>query len=122
MYRFVKNWKGETSRHLVSLITQFLIFNAERFDMFIYCSTEDSPKMVGEAICGANCNGETHSWTVSDEGEFCIINVNSEVDCVAVVYQVSDLVVGIEIGEDCGFKFIEPLMKTYGFENVKWLA
>lgn len=91
--------------------------------MFIYCSTKDSPKMVGEAICRANfVEGEEHSWRVSDEGEFCAINVTAKAECVAVVYSVSNLVVGIEVDDDCASKVIDPLMQNHGFENVKWLT
>lgn len=88
--------------------------------MFIYCNTKDSPKTIGEAICKANFEGE-ENWKLSDEGEFYTINVNSSTNCVAVIYSVSNLVVGIEIDSDCASKAIEPLMENYGFENVKWL-
>ena len=78
--------------------------------------------MVGEVICRANfVEGGEHFWTVRDEGEFCTININFKVHCVAVVFLVSNLVVGIEIDDDCAAKIIEPLMKRYGFDNVKWL-
>ncbi len=91
--------------------------------MFIYCCTDESPKIVGETICRANLvEGEDNSWKVSDEGEFCTININASANCIAVVYSVSNLVVGIEIDDDCATKVIEPLMENYGFENVKWLA
>lgn len=89
--------------------------------MFIYCNTKDSPKTIGEAICRENFEGE-ENWKLNDEGEFYTINVNSATDCVAVVYSISNLVVAIEIDEDCASKVIEPLMKNYGFENVKWLS
>ena len=88
--------------------------------MFIYCNTKDSPKTIGEAICKANFEGE-ENWKLRDEGEFYTINVNSATNCVAVIYSVSNLVVGIEIDSDCASKAIEPLMENYGFENVKWL-
>ena len=89
--------------------------------MFIYCNTKDSPKTIGEAICKENFEGE-ENWALNDEGEFYTINVNSATNCFAVIYVVSNLVVGIEIDEDCASKVIEPLIKNYGFENVKWLA
>ena len=88
--------------------------------MFIYCNTKDSPKTIGEVICRENFEGEKN-WKLNDEGEFYTINVNSATDCVAIVYSVSNLVVGIEIDEDCVSKVIEPLIGKYGFENVKWL-
>ena len=90
--------------------------------MFIYCSTKDSSKIVGEAICSANfVDGGESSWKVNDEGDFCTIEINSKSSCVAVVYSVGYSVVGVEIDNDCASKVIEPLIEKYGFENVKWL-
>jgi hypothetical protein len=91
--------------------------------MFIYCKTKDSPKMVAEALCRANfVDGGEHSWKVNDEGELCTIEINSIAHCVAVVYSVANSVVGIEIDDECTSKVIEPLLKSYGFKKVKWLA
>ena len=90
--------------------------------MFIYCNTTDSPNIVGDKICRANSSSERQSWKVNDEGEFCTISVNSKANCVAVVYSVSHLIVGIEIDDNCAAKIIEPLLENYGFENVKWAS
>lgn len=90
--------------------------------MFIYCSTEDSPKTVGELLCKANFDNENHSCRVKDEGEFYTINNSSKTDCVAVVYSVSSLIVGIEIDDNCASKVVELLMEKYSFEKVKWLV
>ena len=87
--------------------------------MFIYCNSKDSPKIIGEAICNDNFESKDN-WKLDDNGEFYTINVNSTANCVAVVYAVSNFVVGIEIDEDCASKVIESLIKNYGFENVKW--
>jgi hypothetical protein len=91
-------------------------------DMFIYCNTEDSPKTVGKLLCKANCDNENYSWKVKDEGEFYTINDSSKIDCVAVIYSVSSLIVGIEIDDNCASKVVELLMEKYSFENVKWLV
>jgi hypothetical protein len=89
--------------------------------MFVYCNTKDSPKTIGETLCKENFE-DGKNWALNDEGEFFTITVNSASNCVAVIYSVSNLVVGIEIDENCSSKAIEPLIKNYGFENVKWLA
>ena len=90
--------------------------------MFVYCSTKDSPKVVGEEICRANFVKDSgRSWIISSEGESCIIKTNSNDHCVAVVYWVGDSVVGIEIDDNCASKIVEPLIEKYSFENVKWL-
>lgn len=91
--------------------------------MFVYCNINDSPRIVGEAVCRANSiKGSERSWTITDEGDFCSIQTNSKDQCVAVVYCVGDSVVGIEIDDECASKIIEPLIELYGFEKVKWLA
>lgn len=90
--------------------------------MFIYCSTEDSPITVGELLCKANFDNEYRSWRVKDEGEFYTINNSSKTDCIAVVYSVSSLIVGIEIDDNYASKVVELLMEKYSFENVKWLV
>jgi hypothetical protein len=90
--------------------------------MFVYCSTKDSPRTVGEVICRANfVEKYKSSWIIRDEGDSCVIEAISNGHCVAVVYCVGDLVVGIEIDDNCGSKVVEPLIEKYSFENVKWL-
>jgi len=92
------------------------------FVLFVYCNTKDSPRTVGEVVCRANFVEDSGtSWIISDEGEACIIKTSSKDHCVAVVYCVSDSVVGIEIDDNCASKVVEPLIKKYNFENVKWL-
>jgi hypothetical protein len=90
--------------------------------MFVYCNTKDSPRIVGEAVCRANFVKDSgRSWIICDEGDSCVIKTNSNDLCVAVVYYVSNLVVGIEIDDECASKVVEPLIEKYSFENVKWL-
>ena len=90
--------------------------------MFVYCNTMDSPRTVGDIICRANfVESSERSWIIKDEGESCVIEANSNGYCVAVVYCVGDLVVGIEIDDNCASKIIESLIEKYSFENVKWL-
>jgi len=90
--------------------------------MFVYCNTKDSPRTVGEVVCRANFIEDSgKSWIISSEGESCFIKANSDGQCVAVVYCVGDLVVGIEVDDNCASKVVEPLIEKYDFENVKWL-
>ncbi len=90
--------------------------------MFVYCKTENSPNIVRETICRANfVKNSDRSWVIRDEGDLCIIEANSNGHCVAVVYYVGDLVVGIEVDDNCASEIIEPLIEKYSFENVKWL-
>ena len=91
--------------------------------MFVYCSTKDSPKTLGELICRANSIGKIkNSWVIKDEFDSCVIEATSNGHCVAIVYYVADSVVGIEIDNNCGSKVVEPLIEKYSFENVKWLT
>ena len=93
------------------------------FVMFVYYNTKDSPRIVGKVVCRANfMKNSRRSWIISDEGDSCIIKTNSNDHCVAVVYCVGDSVVGIEIDDNCASKVVEPLIKEYNFENVKWLS
>jgi len=91
--------------------------------MFVYCNINDSPRIVGEAVCKANSiKGSKSSWIISDDGDFCSIQTNSKDQCVGVIYCVSDSVIGIEIDDECASKIIEPLLELYGFEKVKWFT
>lgn len=91
--------------------------------MIIYCSTVDSSKVVGEVVCRANlADTGVRSWTAKDEGDFYSIEINSESRCVAVVYQVGDSVVALEVDDNCASKVIEPLIEKFGFDKVKWLS
>ena len=38
-----------------------------------------------------------------------------------MIYRIGSEIVVIEIDDDCASNVIEPLMKKYGFDNVKWL-
>jgi len=94
--------------------------------MWVYCQTTDDPKEVGEYICESNfveeCD-DKKSRVFKDENEdncwliqTCLRNETS-----AIIYRVSQNVIGIEIDDDCAVSVIEPLMKKYGFANIRWL-
>ncbi|UCF45074.1 MAG: hypothetical protein JSW44_00010 [Candidatus Bathyarchaeota archaeon] len=91
--------------------------------MFIYCSTKDSPKNVGQTICSANfVEEDKHVWKVKDAGEYFTIETDSKESCVAAIYRIGSFVVGIEVDDNCASKVIEALIEIYGFEKVKWLS
>jgi hypothetical protein len=104
-------------------LSPLLFSNVERVKMYIYCSSKDSLKNVGEAICRANfVEEDKHVWKVKEVGEYFTIETNSKESCVAVIYRISSFVVGIEVDDDCASKIIEALIEIYGFEKVKWLS
>ena len=94
--------------------------------MWVYCQTTDDPEKVGEYICDSNfvdgC-GDNKSRVFKDENEdgcwliqTCLRNETS-----AIIYRVSQNIIGIEIDDNCAVNVIEPLMKKYGFTNIRWL-
>jgi len=91
----------------------------------IYCKTLDDVNHVGDLICRANSVQEDNkidSWVISKaEEEYWIIETNCIQSPVAIFYRIGTEVVCIEVDDDCAPNVIEPLMKKYGFENVKWL-
>ncbi len=94
--------------------------------IWIYCKTTDKPKEVGQYVCKSNfCRRSNHieSKVMKDEiEEDCwLIETNSQNETSAVVFKIGNEVVAVEIDDDCAIYVIEPLMKKYGFANVKWI-
>ena len=94
--------------------------------IWVYCKTTDKPKEVGEYICKSNFGrGDNYieSKVMKDEiEEDCwLIETKSQNETSAMVYKIGNEVVAVEIDDDCAINVIEPLMKKYGFTNVKWL-
>ena len=92
----------------------------------IYCKTNDDPKIVADYVCKANfgeLNSENKSQIVKDENEdSCwIIQSKSMNETSAIIYRIGPEIVALETDDDCASNIIEPLMKKYGFNNVKWL-
>ena len=95
--------------------------------VWIYCRTGDTPKNVGSYICESNFslrNSYAKSKVVKDEfEEDCwLIKANPQSETSAMVYRIGDEIVAIEIDDDCAVNVIEPLMKKYGFNDIKWFS
>ena len=93
--------------------------------IYIYCKTLDNLNRVGELLCRANSvqdkNGND-SWVINEAEDDCwIIETNCNQSPAAIIYRIGTDVVCIEVDADCAPNAIEPLIKQYGFDNVKWL-
>ena len=94
--------------------------------ILIYCKTVDDPKEVAGYVCKSNIseeNSETKSRVINDgtEDDCWIIEREYSDETSAMIYRIGSEVVVIEIDENCASNVIEPLIKKYGFDNVKWL-
>lgn len=94
--------------------------------VWIYCKTTDDPKEVGEYICKSNFNQEDNDLELyitkdANEEDCWLLETNLKKETSAMVYRISNEITVIEIDDDCATNVIEPLMKKYGFANVKWL-
>ena len=92
----------------------------------VYCKTNDDPKIVADYVCRANfgeVNSENKSHIIKDENEDSCWIMQSKCmnETSAIIYRVGSEIVAIETDEDCASNIIEPLMKKYGFNRVKWL-
>ena len=94
--------------------------------VFIYCETTDDLKQVGELICSENSvsgKEDNYAWKTeeSDDNSYAI-QTSCNTSTAAILSQVSNNVICIETDENCAPKIIEPLIKKYGFNQVKWLC
>ena len=94
--------------------------------IWIYCKTFDDPKVVGDYVCKSNFGQETSENTSQvmkdkSEDDCWIIETDQRNETSAMIYRISNEIVVIEIDDNCASNVIEPLMKKYGFDNVKWL-
>ena len=91
----------------------------------IYCKTSDNLKQVANFLCIANSaqnKNSDSSWaTVQSEDDCWAIETNCNKDTAAMIYKISNNIICIEADDNCAPKVIEPLMKKYGFNNIKWL-
>ena len=95
--------------------------------ILIYCKTVDAPKEVADYVCKSNFgveNSEKKSQVINDgsEDDCWIIETDDTNETSALTYRVGNEIVAIELDENCASNVIEPLMKKYGFENIKWLV
>lgn len=69
-------------------------------------------------------NSENKSQIIKDENEddCWIIQLGKSLnETSAIIYRIGSEIVDIEIDENCASNIIEPLIKKYGCNNVKWL-
>jgi hypothetical protein len=94
--------------------------------VLVYCKTGDDPKIIADYVCKANfgeVNGENKSQIIKDENEddCWLLQSKSMDETSAIIYRIGPEIVALEIDDDCAQNIIEPLMKKYGFNKVKWL-
>jgi len=94
--------------------------------IWIYCKTTDEPKEVTDYVCKSNFDeesSETKSRSNNDgsEDQCWIIETDHCNETSAMIYQIGHEIIVIEIDDNGAFNVIEPLMKKYGFDNIKWL-
>ena len=93
--------------------------------IYIYCKTLDTHNRIGGLLCRANSvrdKNKNDSWVINKAEDDCwIIESNCIQSPIAIFYRVGAEVVCIEVDDDCAPNAIEPLIKQYGFDNVKWL-
>ena len=84
--------------------------------------------MVADYVCESNFSQENIESKLkvineSENEDDCWIiqteHPNSETS--AMIYRIGTEIVCIEIDDNCASNVIEPLLKKYGFNNVKWL-
>ena len=95
--------------------------------ILIYCKTVDAPKEVADYVCKSNFgveNSEKKSQVINDgsEDDCWIIETDNTTETSAMIFRIGRDIVVIEIDENCASNVIEPLMKKYGFDNIKWLV
>ena len=94
--------------------------------VWVYCKTGDDPKIVADYVCRVNFGeytSENKAQIIKDENEeSCWIMQSKSInETSAIIYRIGSEIVAIETDEDCAANIIEPLMKKYGFNKVKWL-
>ena len=102
--------------------------------IWFYVKTNDDPKVVGDIVCSFNfIQGkrpeDQYSWIMQvgrDEpgyweirGKYAALKDLTE---IGIVYRIGDTVVLAEIDDDLAPDFLDPLIKKYGFDNVKWIV
>ena len=92
--------------------------------VFIYCKTTDDLKEVGKLICSENSvTGKNDNvWKIEESDDDCYaIQTNCNTSTAAILSQVSNNVICVETDEKCASKIVEPLIRKYGFDQIKWL-
>ncbi len=103
--------------------------------IWFYVKTGDEPKAVADAVCEFNFYQGEHpedkySWVTelkkSDDEEYWEIRGKyaplKDLTLIGLAYRVGDTVVLSEVDDDLAENFLDPLLKRYGFDNVKWIV
>ena len=103
--------------------------------IWFYVKTDDDPKTVADAVCEFNFyqgehpedkyswvtelkkNGEEEYWEI--RGKYAPLK---DLTLIGLAYRIGDTVVLSEVGDDLAENFLDPLLKKYGFDNVKWIV
>ena len=101
---------------------------------WFYVKTSATPKAVGDVVCAFNVFEDPHpkgrySWVMEkgkgEEENWLIMGKYEEVKMqtnVALVYRTGDTVALGEVHDDFVSNFLDPLIREYGFDNVKWIV
>jgi len=100
-----------------------------------YVKTTDDPKTVATVVCDFNYYEGEHpedkySWVTesrkSGEDEYWEIKGKyaplKDLALIGLAYRAGDTVVLGEVEDDLATNFLNPLLKKYGFENLKWIV
>lgn len=102
--------------------------------IWFYVKTNDAPEVVGDLVCAYNVFEDSHpkgkySWVMEKgegEDEYWQImgkyEAIGELTTVALVYKNGDTVVLGEVNDNLVPNFLDPLLKKYGFDNLKWIV
>jgi hypothetical protein len=100
-----------------------------------YVKTADDPKTVADVVCAFNYYQGEHpedkySWVAepkkTGEEEYWEIKGKyaplKDLTLIGLAYRTGDAVVLGEVDDDLAVNFLDPLLKKYGFDNVKWIV
>jgi hypothetical protein len=103
--------------------------------IWFYVKTTDEPKTVADSVCEFNFYQGEHpedkySWVTelrkSGEEEYWEIKGKyaplKDLTLIGLAYRIGDAVVLSEVDDDLAANFLDPLVKRYGFDNVKWIV
>ena len=111
-----------------------MVIVVTKMTIWFYVKTSDDPKTVGDIVCVFNFMegihpGDNYSWIMEvgkDEPGYWEIKGKyaglKDLTEIGIVYRIGDTVVLSEIDDDLAPDFLDPLIKKYGFDNVKWIV
>jgi hypothetical protein len=103
--------------------------------IIFFVKTKDEPKTVADSVCGFNLYQGEHpedkySWVTkyrkSGEDEYWEIEGKyaplKDFTVIGLAYRSGDAVVLSEVKDSLAINFLDPLLKKYGFDNIKWIV